>query len=176
MQTGRTAVQLAAFQGSDRCLRRILHAGADANALDQVCLQPHHSASQPACPPRDDHLPQRVNQHLAPSARAEQRRCSARVLQSIKCTTPPHNAQQASQCGKLRAAWPDGAAQGGGHGPSAVHAHAARVQRGRGAHHARRPHRSAPRGVEGPARGAAPAGVAARQHGRARRGRRHAAT
>jgi hypothetical protein len=39
VQTGRTAVQLAAFKGSDRCLRRILHAGANPDSLDKMRYQ-----------------------------------------------------------------------------------------------------------------------------------------
>lgn len=40
VQTGRAAAQLAAFQGSERCLRKVLHAGADANSVDQVLSSP----------------------------------------------------------------------------------------------------------------------------------------
>lgn len=40
MQAGRTAVHLAAFNGSERCLRRVLHAGADVDTRDKVCPAP----------------------------------------------------------------------------------------------------------------------------------------
>ena len=40
MQAGRTAVHLAAFNGSERCLRRVLHAGAQPDVRDKVRDQP----------------------------------------------------------------------------------------------------------------------------------------
>jgi ankyrin repeat protein len=39
LQKGRTATQLAAFHGSERCLRRMLHAGAQPDSKDEVRQQ-----------------------------------------------------------------------------------------------------------------------------------------
>ena len=81
MQSGRTAVQLAAFRGSERCLRKVLHAGARPDVRDMVRSSPVAAAVR-SC---------RVATHVIEPAAADVR-CPAMMLQSrwqVKCVVDP---------------------------------------------------------------------------------------